>query len=156
VPVGVCPRPQEYRSSASFVASSWARDYGVVRCMHGNKRNLRDLDGCVCSCGVAELSSCVELTGLATCQANVVSAQAQGPGRVTSPHSTPQPDHVGMYSHRSFTAQHGTLGAASAEPESRWIELPGSSRTRLSWRRAGRARPDEPRRRADQDERTLG
>ena len=30
--VGVCLRPQEYRSSA------WTRGYGVARCMHGNKK----------------------------------------------------------------------------------------------------------------------
>ena len=52
--VGVCLRPQEYRSSA------WTRGYGVARCMHGNKKEPREI-WMRLLVFVAALSSCAEL-----------------------------------------------------------------------------------------------
>ena len=72
--VGVCLRPQEYRSSA------WTTGYGVARCMHGNKKGtLRDLDAFARVCGRVEF---LRRTGLATYQFLEIRAVIQsGPER---------------------------------------------------------------------------
>ena len=88
---------------------------------------------------VAEWSSRVELTGLATYQAKCRISSGAGSRPGGPPHRTPRRNRnlMAIAPILRGAACHA-WAAAAAEPESRWIELPGST-TRPRWPRAGRA-----------------